>query len=164
MALATKRNRRSAITLTRSDSERHWRLAESYASRNCEVAEVLVAELERVTDVRIATDAVRMRSTLRFTSDIGEDRRVIPVLPGDADIAEGKVSILMPIGAAVIAGASNRRDGTRRAHSQSDCGICGATRMLLVGNDTGRTADCVRKGFRPPCRLSLFGGCLIAGS
>jgi regulator of nucleoside diphosphate kinase len=49
MALATTRNRKPAIALTRSDSQRRWRLAESYASRNPEVAEVLVAELERVT-------------------------------------------------------------------------------------------------------------------
>lgn len=164
MALATKRNRRSATTLTRSDSKRHWRLAESYASRNSEVREVVFAELERVTDVLIAADAVRMRSTLSFASDIEEDRCMIPVFPGDADIAEGKGSILMPISATVIGRAIDRRDGTRREHSPPDCGTYGGTRILLVDNGNGRTADCVRKGFRPPCRLSLFGGCLIAGS
>jgi regulator of nucleoside diphosphate kinase len=43
-----------------------------------------------------------MGSTLRFTSDLGEDRRVTLVFPGEADIAEGKVSILTPIGVALI--------------------------------------------------------------
>ena len=45
---------------------------------------------------------VRMGSTLRFTSDLGEDRRVTLVFPGEADIAQGKVSMLTPIGAALI--------------------------------------------------------------
>jgi regulator of nucleoside diphosphate kinase len=43
-----------------------------------------------------------MGSKLRFTSDTGEDRRITLVFPGEADIAEGKVSILTPIGAALI--------------------------------------------------------------
>ena len=43
-----------------------------------------------------------MGSTLRFTSDGGEDRRVTLVFPGEADIAEGKISILTPIGVALI--------------------------------------------------------------
>ena len=105
MAHATKKNRKTAITVTRTDSERLWRLAESYAGRNPAVAEELLAELERakvVDDGRIAPHVVCMGSTLRFTSDLGEDRRVTLVFPGEADIAEGKVSILTPIGAALI--------------------------------------------------------------
>lgn len=43
-----------------------------------------------------------MGSTLRFTSDLGEDRQVTLVFPGEADIAEGKVSVTTPIGAALI--------------------------------------------------------------
>ena len=100
-----KRQRKPAITITRSDRERLWRLAESYAVRNPDVADELLAELERarvVEDARIAANVVRMGSTLRFTSDLGEDRRVTLVFPGEADIAEGKISILTPIGAALI--------------------------------------------------------------
>ena len=55
-----------------------------------------------VEDGRIAADVVRMGSTLRFTTDAGEDRTVTLVFPGEADIAEGKVSVLTPIGAALI--------------------------------------------------------------
>lgn len=105
MASATKKNRKPAITLTLSDSERLWRLAESHVDKNPEVAEELFAELERarvVEDNRIGVDVVRMGSTLRFTSDLGEDRRVTLVFPGEANIAEGKVSVLTPIGAALI--------------------------------------------------------------
>ena len=43
-----------------------------------------------------------MGSTLRFTTDTGEDRTITLVFPSDADISAGKVSILTPIGAALI--------------------------------------------------------------
>ena len=105
MAPENKRQRKPAITMTRSDRERLWRLAESYVVRSPDVADVLMAELERarvVEDARIPPDVVRMGTTLRFTSDLGEDRRVTLVFPGEADISEGKISILTPIGAALI--------------------------------------------------------------
>lgn len=105
MESGSKRHRKPAITTTRSDHERLTMLAESHAARNPQVAEELLAELDRariVDDGRIASDVVRMGSTLRFTSDLGEDRQVTLVFPGEADIAEGKVSVLTPIGAALI--------------------------------------------------------------
>ena len=105
MAPATKRQRKPAITITRTDHERLSRLAESYSAKNPDVADALLVELDRarvVEDRRIAADIVRMGSSLRFTSDLGEDRLVTLVFPGEADIAKGKVSILTPIGAALI--------------------------------------------------------------
>jgi regulator of nucleoside diphosphate kinase len=105
MVHTTKNSRKPAITLTRTDSERLGRLAESHAERNPKVAEELLVELDRaciVDDGRIAADVVRMGSTLRFTSDVGEDRRVTLVFPGEADIAKGNISILTPIGVALI--------------------------------------------------------------
>lgn len=105
MAQPTKKNRKPAIVVTRTDSERLWRLAESFADRNPAVAEELLAELDRskvVDDGRLPPDVVRMGSSLRFTSDLGEDRNVTLVFPGEADIAEGKVSVLTPIGVALI--------------------------------------------------------------
>lgn len=105
MAHATKKNRKPAITLTPTESDRLWRLAESCAERNPAVAQELLAELDRarvVDERRIAADVVRMGSSLRFTSDLGEDRRVTLVFPGEADIAKGKISILTPIGVALI--------------------------------------------------------------
>ena len=105
MASTTKKQRKPAITTTRSDHERLSLLAESYLDRNPEVAEELLAELDRariVEDGRIPADVVRMGSTLRFTSDLGEDRRVTLVFPGEADIAEGKISVITPIGVALI--------------------------------------------------------------
>lgn len=105
MAQANKNNRKPAIAVTRTDSQRLLRLAESFAARNPAVAEELLSELERakvVDDTRIAGDVIRMGSSLRFTSDLGENRDVTLVFPGEADIAEGKVSILTPIGVALL--------------------------------------------------------------
>ncbi|NLS07838.1 nucleoside diphosphate kinase regulator [Rhizobium sp. P32RR-XVIII] len=105
MVPETRKSRKPAISMAVSDHERLARLAESHASRIPEVADELMAELERahvVPDERLSADVVRMGSKLRFTSDLGEDRQVTLVFPSDADISEGKVSILTPIGAALI--------------------------------------------------------------
>lgn len=101
----TMDRRKPAITITRSDHESLSRLAESHSARDPDAAEQLLSELDRarvVMDGRIAHDVVRIGSTLRFTTDAGEDRTVTLVFPGEADIAQGKVSILTPIGAALI--------------------------------------------------------------
>lgn len=105
MAHASKKTSKPAITVSRTDSERLWRLAETHIVRNPEVAEELIAELERATvvdDGRIPQDVVRMGSTLCFTSDLGENRCVTLVFPGEANIAEGRISILTPVGVALI--------------------------------------------------------------
>lgn len=113
-----KKTRKPEITLTQSDSERLLRLAESLSDGNAAVADELMTELERarvVADDRIGADVIRMGSTLRFTSDLGEDRAVTLVFPADADIAAGKVSIATPIGAALIGlSAGQSMDWTAR--------------------------------------------------
>ncbi|MBZ9799073.1 nucleoside diphosphate kinase regulator [Mesorhizobium sp. ES1-4] len=117
MATTTGR-RRPAITMTRSDHQSLSRLTESRAARDPDMSEQLLAELDRarvVEDRRIAADVVRVGSTLRFTTDAGEDRTVTLVFPGEADIAMGKVSVLTPIGAALIGlSASQSIDWTSR--------------------------------------------------
>ena len=105
MVPISKRTRKPTITVSRSDHERLTRLAESLVGRNSAVAGQLFAELDRariVSDSRISSAVVRMGSVLRFTTESGEDRTVTLVYPGEADIAEGKVSVLTPIGAALI--------------------------------------------------------------
>jgi regulator of nucleoside diphosphate kinase len=60
-----------------------------------------------------------MGSTVTFKPDTGDAKTVTLVFPGEADISEGKVSILTPIGTALIglsAGQSimwTARDGRR---------------------------------------------------
>jgi regulator of nucleoside diphosphate kinase len=115
--------RKPAIRITRSDQDRLWRLAVSCYRKNPVVAEQLLAELDRahvVDDSRVAAHVVRMGSTLRFTTDAGDDRTVTLVYPSEADTSKGKVSILTPIGAALIglsAGQSiHWRDFDGRSH------------------------------------------------
>jgi regulator of nucleoside diphosphate kinase len=123
MAPATHTRRKPAIALTRSDHERLTRLAESFVSRNASLADQLLDELERariVDDNKLRADVVRMGSTLRFTTDAGEDRTVTLVFPDEADIAEGRVSILTPVGIALVGLSSGQsidwtaRDGRNR--------------------------------------------------
>lgn len=105
MAPQTTKRRKPAIAITRTDHERLSRLAESVSARNPTVADELFAELDRariVADGSLAHKVVRMGSTLSFSTGEGESRKVTLVFPGEADIAEGKISILTPIGAALI--------------------------------------------------------------
>jgi len=105
MAPGTKRKHKPAITMTRSDHDRLSRMAGSLPAKTASVADQLFVELDRarvVADTRIPSHVVRMGSGLRFTSDLGEDRCVVLVFPGEADIAENKISILTPIGTALI--------------------------------------------------------------
>lgn len=70
-----------------------------------EVASVLLAEMERARVVQpkaLPATAVQMASTVDYRTNSGEERRVTLVYPGEADIAQGKISILTPIGAALI--------------------------------------------------------------
>ena len=125
----TSKRRKPAITLTHSDHESLGRLAESFAGKNPEVSDQLFAELDRacvVEDSRIRPDVVRMGSTLRFTTSAGEDRTVTLVFPGQADIAKGKVSVLTPIGAALI--------GLAAGQSIDWSGRDGRTHRLTVEN------------------------------
>lgn len=105
MTTDTKRHRKPAIVLTKTDHKRLSRLAEAHALRNPEVSQELLVELDRarvVQNYKIASNVVRMGSTVRFTSDLGEDRTVTLAFPGEANIAAGRISILTPIGAALI--------------------------------------------------------------
>lgn len=100
-----KKRRKPSIVLSRSDYDALARLAESIFGKNPTVAEQLFVELNRarvVTDSQMRPDVVRMGSTLRYSTDSGEDRTVTLVFPGEANIEDGKISVLTPIGAALI--------------------------------------------------------------
>jgi regulator of nucleoside diphosphate kinase len=99
------RRRKPQITLCASDHQKLTRLAESKADGSGSVFDELLAELERarvVADASLRDDVVRMGTTLSYSTENGESRRVTLVYPGVADISAGKVSILTPIGAALI--------------------------------------------------------------
>lgn len=120
----TKIRRKPTIRISRTDHSRLSMLAAAVAQRNPDISDELLAELDRarvVADGSISTEIAQMGSTVTFTSDTGDARTVTLVFPGLADIAEGRVSILTPIGTALIglsAGQSimwTARDGRRHA-------------------------------------------------
>jgi len=80
-------------------------LVEAVEERLPEIASVLQAEMDRaevVAEEAVPADVVRMGSTVEFQQDGGQPRTVTLVFPGDADISEGRISILTPIGTALI--------------------------------------------------------------
>lgn len=93
------------IRIAQSDYERLSALANAVAERNPSTCETLLKELDRasvMTDRRIPSDTVRMGSTVTYRTNSSEERTVTLVYPAEADIAEGKVSVLTPIGTALI--------------------------------------------------------------
>ncbi len=100
-----KQRREHEIVVSENDHARLTGLAESSLDRLPGIAEELLAEMERAKIKplsRIPANVVRMGSTVTFRSGDGEVKTVTLVYPGKADIAEGKVSILTPVGAALI--------------------------------------------------------------
>jgi regulator of nucleoside diphosphate kinase len=111
------------IIVSEADQGRLTTLAMDALNRHPLVAAELLAEMERalVTSAdALPSGVVQMGSTVIFRSEDGETRRVTLVFPGQADISKGKISILTPVGAALIGlslGQSitwSTRDGTSR--------------------------------------------------
>jgi len=94
------------IMLPAADHDRLTALAQAAMYQQPEIAAILNEELERarvVSDDRHWKHVVRLGSDVEFRDDTsGTTRRVSLVLPDEADISRGKVSVLTPIGAALI--------------------------------------------------------------
>ena len=120
------------LTISSSDYARLAALAEVTLDRYPQVAQELMAEIDRATVVSPAdlrAGVVRMDSEVEFQDDhSGRVKRVRLVYPGQADIAEARVSVLTPIGAALIGMAKGRtiswttRTGEQRALTVLDVG------------------------------------------
>ncbi len=70
-----------------------------------DVSEALLGELDRakvMPQAKVPAQTVRMGSTVRFQIEGASAREVVLVLPGEADIGAGRISIMTPIGAALI--------------------------------------------------------------
>jgi regulator of nucleoside diphosphate kinase len=115
---------RTSIVLSAEDHERLSKLARAAMNSVPERAEDLAAELERaqvLASDRLAA-VVCMGSNVVFRDDTtGRVRQVTLVYPEHADISKGRVSVLTPIGTALIglrAGSSigwqTRSDENRR--------------------------------------------------
>lgn len=91
------------IIVGANDHARLTDLATAAADR-VPAAEDLLEEMERATVVApdaVPPDVVRMGSVVEYRTDEG-DKRVTLAFPVEADIAAGKISVLTPIGTALI--------------------------------------------------------------
>jgi regulator of nucleoside diphosphate kinase len=96
---------RPQIHLLASESDLVASLALRTEDRNPVVAAMLLEEIERAELHEPATlpkDAVRLGSQVHFVDDkTCQLRKVRIVIPGEANIAENRISILTPMGAAL---------------------------------------------------------------
>ncbi|MEI9408493.1 nucleoside diphosphate kinase regulator [Mesorhizobium salmacidum] len=96
------------ILISDTDHDRLTGLASTVLDRAPETAEELLAELDRavITEAEaMPADVVRMGSTVTVRGESGDIKHITLVYPGDADIAENRISVLTPMGTALV-GAS----------------------------------------------------------
>jgi len=92
--------------ISETEAQRLTALALQMEASAPAVADMLLNELERAQvkpDGAMPSQVVGMHSTVEFLDEAhGKPRTVQLVYPGEADISAGKISVLTPIGAALI--------------------------------------------------------------
>jgi len=101
-----KRASRPSIYLIDSEADRLADLALAVANRTPDVSSLLLGEIERariVPSARIPDDVVAMHSEVEFIDEgSNAQRRVQIVYPQEADVSEGRISVLTHAGAGLI--------------------------------------------------------------
>lgn len=91
------------IHLTQDDADRLFRLVESQPGKRFEKLESELLRAKVVPREKIPADVVTMNSRVIFENETtGERREVTLVYPGSADIDAGMISVLVPIGTALL--------------------------------------------------------------
>lgn len=94
------------ISIRMCDADRLRNIAEAASEKYPQTTEFLAREIDRaeiLTDVHSLPGLVTMESDVTFRDDISlQERSVTLVYPEAADVDAGKISILTPIGAALI--------------------------------------------------------------
>jgi regulator of nucleoside diphosphate kinase len=94
------------IALTRGDAEKLIRLADHATGQFAQAGDFLAREIERakiIEDHEKKKGLVAMGSRVTFRDDVtGQARTVTLVYPDEADLAQGRISVLTPVGAALI--------------------------------------------------------------
>ena len=104
MTKTSKRRAKPRIAITSSDANRLTVLASTMTARMPDIADDLMIEIERARIVKNADNVdgvVGMGSTVMYETG-GDTKSVTLVWPGEADIAEGKISVMTPVGVALI--------------------------------------------------------------
>ena len=118
MPATTPSRSRNLLLVSDADHDRLTGLARACLDRAPDIAEGLLAEMDRARVAAAAAmpaDVMRMGSTATMRNSDGSCQRVMLVYPGEADIAEKRISVLTPLGTALI-GA--RAGGTVRWQSR----------------------------------------------
>jgi regulator of nucleoside diphosphate kinase len=93
------------ITLSKSEYHELLVLSMSGGRAAATAADDLFYKLERVrivSDDKLPSDVVRMGSLVTYRPDHGEPREVTLVYPVAADISRGTISVLTPVGTALL--------------------------------------------------------------
>jgi regulator of nucleoside diphosphate kinase len=120
---------RESIVVTEFDKRRLLGLIEIFRDRSADAASLdeLELELERADTVepqKVPADVVTMNSTVEVVDVDTRDRRTLTVVfPGAANAALGRVSVLAPVGLALL--------GARQG-AQVECPTPGGTRRVVV--------------------------------
>jgi regulator of nucleoside diphosphate kinase len=121
------------ITLTVDDRERLARLAYASTAHSPQAANYLAREVERARVLEAHQDArnfVRMGAWLQFRDDsTGRVRNVQLVYPHQADFLASKISVLTPVGAALIGLAQDQS-----IRWQTPAGEWRSLTVLSIGN------------------------------
>ena len=119
--------KRPEIHVTAGDYDRLAALADAAADAFPAIADFLAEELDRaqIIDATAAKGVVQMHSTVAYRDDAtGEEHTVTLVYPEEADIASRKISVLTPVGTALI--------GLRSGQSITFAARDGRSQMLTV--------------------------------
>jgi regulator of nucleoside diphosphate kinase len=93
------------ILISKAEEKRLTAIATAASQRVPEASAALLSELERadvLPETAMPADVVRIGSIIEFEVDDGRRLKVQLVLPENADINAGKISVLTPVGAALI--------------------------------------------------------------
>jgi regulator of nucleoside diphosphate kinase len=123
------------IIVSEADERALTRLAAHALERTPELGQELLAEVERACIVPAASvprGLVQMGSLVEFRQEGGRTRRVQLVYPGLADIAANRISILTPIGTALL----GLREGQSIEWRARDGRTCRLT-VISVGTGSG---------------------------
>lgn len=115
------------IVVNTEDHRMLTKLAYAGINEASTVADDLLYELDRASVVppeQLPFDVVSLGSTVRFRTSEGDQREVTLMLPAEADIADNRISVMTPIGAALI--------GLRKGQSITWLTRDGRKQMLTV--------------------------------
>jgi regulator of nucleoside diphosphate kinase len=118
-----------SIQVTTWDYRRLSAVVDAFLLRGCEpLVDLLAEELDRaelVEPVAVPRDVATMHSSVKFTDDnTGEVRVVTLAYPGEEDSRQGKISVITPVGSALI--------GLRAGATMSWRTLDGRTKRLSV--------------------------------